>query len=141
MPSPFGNFDSTGTFSNPDGSGTGVGRAPGHFGGPRHARMRNRDGSIRQGYVNPHGQMPGNRVPPMQTHGGGGGMSSMFGGSRGGNIPMMNRNSDNSAGGNSLGRLMGVGRGVSASGSPYGPGALYGMPSASDSYVRQAFMT
>jgi hypothetical protein len=74
----------------------------------------------------------------MQTHGGS--MSSMFGGSRGGNIPMMNRNSDNSVGGNDLSRIMGVGRGVSASGSPHGPGALYGMASASDSYARQQFM-
>lgn len=138
MPRPFGRFDS----SNPSGGGRpGAGTGPGQFGGPAHARMRNPDGSIRQGYVNPDAQMPGNRPPPMWTDSGGGGrMSRMFGGSRGGNIPMMNRNSDNSVGGNDLSRIMGVGRGVSASGSPYGPGALYGMPSASDSYARQQFM-
>ena len=132
MPSPFGNFDSTGTFSNPDGSGTGVGRAPGQFGGPRHARMRNPDGSLRQGYVNPHGQMPGNRTPPMFTHGGGGSMSRMFGRSQGGNVPMMNRNSSNSA------RPQAGGQGNFTPGG--GPGALYGMPSASDSYARQQFL-
>lgn len=137
MPSPFGNFDS----SNRSGSGTpGRGTGPGQFGGVGRPRMRNPDGSIRQGYVNPHGQMPPGMNPPMQTHGGGSSMSSMFGRSRGGNIPMMNRNSDNSVGGNDLSRLMGVGRGVSAGGSQYGPGAMYGAPSASDSYARQQFM-
>lgn len=137
MPSPFGNFDS-GNISGGGTPGRGVGARG--FGGVGRRRMRNPDGSLRQGYVNPHGQMPPGMNPPMQTDSGGGRMSRMFGGSQGGNIPMMNRNSDNSVGGNSLSRLMGVGRGVSASGSPHGPGALYGMPSASDSYARQQFM-
>ena len=137
MPSPFGNFDS-GNISGGGTPGRGVGARG--FGGVGRPRMRNPDGSLRQGYVNPHGQMPPGMNPPMQTDSGGGRMSSMFGGSRGGNIPMMNRNSDNSVGGNSLSRLMGVGRGVSAGGSQYGPGAMYGAPSASDSYARQQFM-
>jgi hypothetical protein len=136
MPSPFGNFDS-GNISGGGTAGRGVGARG--FGGVGRPRMRNPDGSLQQGYINPHGQMPPGMNPPMQTDSGGGRMSSLFGSSRGGNIPLMNRNSDNSVGGNGLGRFMGVGRGVSASGSPHGPGAMYGAPSASDSYARQAF--
>jgi len=136
MPSPFGNFNS----GNPSGGGTpGRGVGARGFGGVGRPRMRNPDGSLQQGYINPHGQMPPGMNPPMQTDSGGGRMSSLFGSSRGGNIPLMNRNSNNSVGGNGLGRFMGVGRGVSASGSPHGPGAMYGAPSASDSYARQAF--
>lgn len=127
MPSPFGNFNS----GNPSGGGTaGRGTGPAQFGGVGRPRMRNPDGSLRQGYVNPHGQMPPGMNPAMQTHGGS--TSRMFGGARGGNIPMQNRNSSTaptpSAGG---------ARRFSPGG---GPGPLYGMPSASDSYARQQFL-
>ena len=127
MPSPFGNFNS----GNPSGGGTaGRGTGPGQFGGVGRPRMRNPDGSLRQGYVNPHGQMPPGMNPAMQTDSGR--TSRMFGRPQGGNIPMQNRNSSTAptppAGG--TGRFSPGG----------GPGALYGMPSASDSYARQQFL-
>ena len=127
MPSPFGNFNS----GNPSGGGTaGRGTGPGQFGGVGRPRMRNPDGSLRQGYVNPHGQMPPGMNPAMQTDSGR--TSRMFGRPQGGNIPMQNRNSSTaptpSAGG--AGRFSPGG----------GPGPLYGIPSASDSYARQQFL-